>query len=232
MRKLERAAAVVASALLLLAAGKAPAGSDFDFTSGASIAEAFQSVLPTANLEEADFEASLVSDNQSEASEATIAMVDEVGMPELIEPDLGPVIPESTTLAAMVSGVKALPFDLDQQMNCLATTIYFESKGEPLEGQLAVAQVVLNRVENGRFGKDVCSVVTAPKQFSFVVRGELPPPSDKKAWETARAVAMIAATDSWTDVVSNATHFHATRVSPNWRGLKRVALIGNHVFYR
>lgn len=167
-------------------------------------------------------------------------MVEETQLtPALIEeplafaaPELDPVLPEAESLAEMVHGVKAMPaIAMDEALECLAIAIYHESKGEPLEGQLAVAQVILNRVENGRFGADVCGVITAPRQFSFVRGGRIPPPNHSASFETARAIAIIATASGWTDVVGDATHFHATRVNPGWR-LQRVARIGNHIFYQ
>lgn len=142
-------------------------------------------------------------------------------------------LPRAGSLAAMVAQVKALPaIEMDRQMRCLATAIYFESRGEPLEGQLAVAQVILNRVESGRWAKDICGVVYQPGQFSFTWdrTPDTPRPSD--SWATAQALAVIAATGQWDDMSNRATHFHATRVSPGWRKLTRVSQHGNHIFYR
>ena len=98
-------------------------------------------------------------------------------------------------------------------------------------GQLAVAQVIMNRVESGRFGSGVCGVVKAPKQFSFVRGGTMPAPTNMTQWETAKAVALIAISGSWPEVAPDATHFHATRVNPGWK-LRRVATVGQHIFYR
>ena len=63
---------------------------------------------------------------------------------------------------------------LDEQTNCLATAVYFEARGESVEGQLAVARVVMNRAASGRYPPDWCSVVKQPAQFSFVRHGEFP----------------------------------------------------------
>src|SRR3546814_5677632 len=69
---------------------------------------------------------------------------------------------------------QAMPDEADPQLNCLAGAIYFESKGEPLSGQLAVANVIMNRVESGRFPSTICGVVTQRDQFSFVRGGKIP----------------------------------------------------------
>lgn len=118
----------------------------------------------------------------------------------------------------------------DGELRCLAAGVYFESKGEPLAGQLAVAQTILNRTRSGRFPKSVCSVLTQRGQFSFVRGGQVPSGSGR-AWSTAIAVAKVAQRDLWDSAAGNALYFHARSVAPGWR-LAKVAAIGNHVFYR
>lgn len=119
------------------------------------------------------------------------------------------------------------------ELECLATGIYFESKGEPLAGQLAVGKVIANRAQSGgRFPSTYCGVLLQRGQFSFVHRGRLPAvPRANKQWQTAVALAKIVDQDLKESLVGNALFFHARHVSPGWR-LKRVASIGNHVFYR
>ena len=119
------------------------------------------------------------------------------------------------------------------ELDCLASAIYFESKGEPLEGQLAVAEVILNRVESGEFADTICGVVKQRNQFSFVRAGHIPSvPRASLAWRRAVAIAQIAQQDLADSVGAKAMFFHATHVRPSWRGLTRVASVGNHVFYR
>ena len=116
---------------------------------------------------------------------------------------------------------------------CLANAVYFESKGESLSGQLSVAEVVLNRARSGRFPSNVCGVVKQRGQFSFVRGGRLPSvPRASAAWRKAVAVAHIAIQDLADSPASRALFFHARRVKPGWRGLTRVATVGNHIFYR
>ena len=134
------------------------------------------------------------------------------------------------TLAAAVAAQDAIADDAE--LNCLAIGVYYESKGEPLEGQLAVAEVILNRAKSGRFPASVCGVLTQRGQFSFVRGGRLiQPPAGARAWKTALAVAQVARDDAWDSRVSNALFFHARYVSPNWRKA-RVGSVGNHIFYR
>ena len=117
------------------------------------------------------------------------------------------------------------------ELTCLAGAIYFEAKGEPLAGQLAVAEVILNRARSGRFAKSACGVVTQAGQFSFVRGGRVPAIADNAHYRTAVAVAQVALGDHWDSSASNALYFHARRVAPGWR-MQKIASIGNHVFYR
>jgi N-acetylmuramoyl-L-alanine amidase len=127
---------------------------------------------------------------------------------------------------------QAVPARIDRELKCLATGIYFESKGEPLHGQLAVAEVILNRARSGRFPSDVCKVLTQRGQFSFVRGGRLPGvAASKTAWRTAVAVAQVARRQLWESDAPKALYFHARHVSPSWNRAK-VAMLGNHVFYR
>ena len=120
-----------------------------------------------------------------------------------------------------------------RELECLATGIYFESKGEPLAGQLAVGKVIANRAQSGgRFPGTYCGVLFQRGQFSFVHGGRMPSvPRANRMWQTAVAIAKIVDQRLQQSVACNALFFHARYVSPGWR-LKRVASIGNHVFYR
>jgi spore germination cell wall hydrolase CwlJ-like protein len=120
----------------------------------------------------------------------------------------------------------------DAEIECLAGAIYFESKGEPLAGQLAVAEVVINRAKSGRYPTTLCGVIKQRGQFSFVRGGRLPAiPKDSPHWRKAVGVAQVAVNDLADSPAENALAFHATYVSPGWR-MKRVARVGNHIFYR
>jgi len=138
---------------------------------------------------------------------------------------------EFASLAAAVDAHHGTD-DIDEELRCLATGVYFESKGEPLAGQLAVADVILNRSQSGRFPGSVCSVLTQRGQFSFVRGGKLPSVNQgSKAWKTAVAVARVAQAEAWESPTDGALFFHARYVSPRWR-LSKVGSVGNHVFYR
>ena len=135
-------------------------------------------------------------------------------------------------LASMVSQLRSSTPG-SRELECLAVGIYFESKSEPLAGQLAVGEVIANRANSGgRFPSSYCGVLFQRGQFSFV-RGKSWPAVNRsgRQWQNAVAVAKIVDQDLKNSGAQNALFFHAKRVSPGWR-LKRVASIGNHVFYR
>jgi len=138
---------------------------------------------------------------------------------------------QADSLAALVDA-QGTPEELDGEMKCLAGAVYFESKGESLEGQLAVARVIINRAESGRFADSLCGVVYQPSQFSFVRGGGMPPiRTESRGWRQAVAIAQIAMADAWDSRAEGALFFHARRVSPGW-GKAKLAMIDNHIFYR
>lgn len=119
-----------------------------------------------------------------------------------------------------------------EELRCLAGAIYFEGRGEPLAGQLAVAQVILNRTKSGRFPTDVCDVIKQRGQFSFVRRGEIPAVSpSRSAYRTAVAVAKVALAQAWDSTAGKALYFNTPGNRPGVR-VQKVAAIGNHIFYR
>ncbi len=123
---------------------------------------------------------------------------------------------------------------LSEQMHCLAGAVYFESRGEPLDGQLAVAQVVINRSEDRRWPASYCGVVYQRAQFSFVRGGRMPNiNTSSAAWKRAKAVAKIAHEGLWESRAADAVYFHADYVRPSWSRRKtRLAQIDTHIFYR
>ena len=123
---------------------------------------------------------------------------------------------------------------LDEQANCLATAVYFEARGESLEGQLAVAHVVMNRAASGRYPPDWCSVVKQPAQFSFVRHGEFPwIDTDSAAWAKAQGIARLAVANVVPSVSQDVLWYHADYVAPSWgHRLSMVEKIGAHIFYR
>jgi spore germination cell wall hydrolase CwlJ-like protein len=126
-----------------------------------------------------------------------------------------------------------------EDLQCLATAIYFEARGEPVEGQFAVAQVVLNRAKTNRYPHTVCGVVYQNAQrhnrcqFSFACDGKSDKPKELFAWWKARFIAGQALrrpSQLW--VLGNATLYHARYVRPSWaRHATLVSSIGLHRFY-
>ncbi|MBB3764244.1 cell wall hydrolase [Sphingomicrobium lutaoense] len=122
---------------------------------------------------------------------------------------------------------------LDEEGRCLANAVYFEARGESLEGQLAVADVVLNRAASNKYPSSWCDVVKQRAQFSFVQNRRFPRITENKAWETAKAVARIAMDDAHEIVPSDVLWYHADYVAPSWgKRLSKVAKVGVHIFYR
>ena len=124
--------------------------------------------------------------------------------------------------------------ELDEQQNCLATAVYFESNGEPLEGQLAVARVVINRAASGLYPTSWCGVVKQKAQFSFVRSGRFPHINPACiAWRKAQAITRIAIANVSQSLTTDVLWYHADYVAPKWRNnLRRVEKIGAHIFYR
>jgi spore germination cell wall hydrolase CwlJ-like protein len=133
-------------------------------------------------------------------------------------------------LAEAYSGVETA----NREQDCLASAVYFEARGESLEGQLAVAEVVLNRTQSGRYPATVCGVVTQPWQFSFVNATRRIPAANRnsEAWRRAVAIARIAEEGASRLLPRNVLWYHADYVSPVWgRRLARNTKIGLHIFY-
>jgi spore germination cell wall hydrolase CwlJ-like protein len=145
-----------------------------------------------------------------------------------------PIAPAVTarSLDQLVAGFTTIG-ELDSAGICLAKAVYFEARGESLEGQLAVAKVVLNRAASGTYPGEVCAVVTQKAQFSFVRRGRLPQADEgSESWRRAVAIAHIARNALARSVPENVLWYHANYVSPSWgRRLTKVTRIGTHIFY-
>ena len=123
---------------------------------------------------------------------------------------------------------------LDEQMKCLAGAVYFEARGEPLAGQLAVAEVIVNRAASSRFPASYCGVVLQRSQFSFVKHGHMPAiPAGAATWQRAKAIAQIAHRGLWDSEAEGSLYFHARSVAPAWSNHHQaMARISGHVFYK
>jgi len=124
------------------------------------------------------------------------------------------------------------------EVMCIAMAIYWEARGEPVEGQFAVGQVVMNRVHDPRYPDDACSVVydggevRNECQFSFFCDGRSDQPADYVPWNVAQIIAEAVYEGRTAPVVGEATHYHAIRVLPDWASTGDVvATVNDHVFY-
>ena len=130
---------------------------------------------------------------------------------------------------------------------CMAVAIYFEARAEPLAGQIAVANVIVNRVMADQYPDDVCEVITQGKlgskrtdrirrhqcQFSFYCDGKSDTPKDADAFRYAIDIASNILGGVWFDPTDGATHYHSIDVSPVWaKTMTRIVRIENHIFYK
>lgn len=123
---------------------------------------------------------------------------------------------------------------------CLAEAVYFESRGEPERGQIAVAQVVMNRVFSGYYPSDICRAVYQNAhrrlacQFTFACDNIKDVVTEPRLWKQAKEIAADMLDGLiWDDKVGRATHYHARSVRPNWiREMRKLDRIGEHTFYR
>lgn len=129
----------------------------------------------------------------------------------------------------------------ERQLECMAMNIYREAGHEPFEGKVAVAQVTMNRVEDGRFGKDVCGVVYQKNvimekvvcQFSWACdTAARTRPINNTVYNESYAVAKKVILEGFSlDVMKDALYYHANYVNPRWP-LEKIGSIGNHIFYK
>ncbi len=127
-----------------------------------------------------------------------------------------------------------------REFRCMATAVYFEARGESIEGQIAVGQVIMTRVRSDYYPNTICGVVFQGQwnrnacQFSFACDGKPDTPKDRKRWDIAIDVAKkVISGQAYIKEIGEATHYHATYVSPDWRKqMERVKQIGVHIFYK
>ena len=213
---------------------------------GFTVAGAAALFLTLAGLDESGANAQIARHEAIAASTAEAALTDEV-MPIFVPGEVVQDIPDepevlepaaldtfsADSLRELVAEMPA-PGELSEEMRCLAGAVFFESRGEPLEGQLAVAQVIVNRTESGRFPASYCGVVHQRAQFSFVRGGTMPRiKTASAAWKRATAIARIAHQGLWDSKAGDALYFHARSVKPGWASRKVArATIDSHIFYR
>jgi N-acetylmuramoyl-L-alanine amidase len=125
---------------------------------------------------------------------------------------------------------------LGEQAHCIAVAVYHEARGESVEGQLAVARVIMNRAASGKYPASWCGVVKQPWQFSFVNprTGDYPAVNvNSLAWARAQGITRLAMANVIPSLPTDCLWYHANYVSPSWgRRLNMVQRIGAHIFYR
>jgi spore germination cell wall hydrolase CwlJ-like protein len=148
--------------------------------------------------------------------------------------------PIEMAAAPAFTGIAQTATDAARAAECLTAAIYYEARSEPIDGQRAVAQVVLNRVRDRAFPKSICGVVYqgsgAPGcQFSFACEGNRQGgPVNPASWARSQAVAqeVLASASRTSNTPTGADHFHADYVQPKWAGqMQRLAQIGRHIFF-
>lgn len=146
--------------------------------------------------------------------------------------------PSNEALGFRYKGETQAEFE-DRERRCLATAIYFEARGEPKRGQIAVGQVILNRVRSPIFPETICGVVYQGQmhkgcQFSFTCDGHTDNPKDNAQWSLAQDLAKkIMSGEEWLPEVGYSTYYHANYVSPRWaHSMNKIDRIGRHIFYK
>ncbi len=202
--------------------------------SAAAAQEAILNMIdePQPVLERSQSQSAIESHSQTGYSAEEVVQTLPEDYEEYDPQDAGrPALATANSLAELVKAISTIG-PLSEDMRCLAGAIYFESKGEPLHGQLAVGRVIVNRAASNRFPASYCGVVFQRSQFSFIRGGRMPAiNTGTRAWRNAVAIAHIADEGSWESPAKGALFFHARYVSPGWR-LQRVAQVENHIFYR
>jgi len=146
--------------------------------------------------------------------------------------------PSEVGLSFKYKGESQAEFE-ERERRCLSTAIYFEARSEPLQGQIAVGQVIMNRVRSPQFPQTICGVVyqgqMAPGcQFSFACDGKTDTPRQDSHWALAQKLArQITSGQVWLPEIGYSTFYHADYVSPQWKSaMNKIDTIGRHIFYK
>ena len=128
---------------------------------------------------------------------------------------------------------------MSRELKCLSEALYFEARGEQIEGLIAVADVIINRKNSSQFPGTICGVVSEGShkrhacQFSYNCDGKLELIYDKKTYRRIVKLSSMILNGAFSDVTNGATFFHASEVSPSWsKKFKKTRKIGRHIFYK
>jgi hypothetical protein len=156
------------------------------------------------------------------------------GVPGAVMITVAPPLAEALippSLEARVVAKEAASEPLDAETECMAKAVQHEASNQSLQGQLAVAQLILNRTQSDKFPKTICGVVNQPGQFSHITQYK--PSRQDPRWAVAVAVSRIAQEGMAEAMAPGALFFHAVYVHPKWgKTRERIARIGAHIFYR
>lgn len=148
-------------------------------------------------------------------------------------------MPDSNSLNKTYKSVDLFGRTFTSEEMCMAQAVYFEARSEPLVGQVAIAEVILNRIVDTRYPNTACEVVFQNQhlrnkcQFSFACDGLSDRPRNASAWEKALKVVALVMNGERSGVAKRATHYHAAYVSPRWSAhLSKLGQVGSHIFYR
>ena len=230
------AAAAVAMPVISHRAAEQRDGAEWAATSTAFAAQFEQELLasdPNARVELTSFrtEDGLRARGQStlfESPDARAMMVQAVlrGPSTVQQQPTTPAVPTQQQIDA-------------RQENCLAQAIYYEARGESQRGQIAVAEVIMNRAKSGYYPNSVCGVVyqgshrSTGCQFTFTCDGSINHRPRGRAWDRAQRVATAVMSGYTRPITQGATHYHTLAVNPVWNsGLVETTTIESHVFYR
>jgi len=159
------------------------------------------------------------------------------------------VVAPSSAVAIDASGVKNASISVTQdsamaelirEHKCLSEAMYYEARGEGVNGQMAIAEVIFHRLRKGSYGRSICGVVFEGAarhgcQFSFACNGDMSRPKSARAWQRAQYLAakILVGQARLTNATDGAVNFHAISVAPDWSAeMERTTQIGNHVFYK
>jgi hypothetical protein len=209
---------------LMLALGSSQAG-----------AQNFASLNVPAAVRSLDVDASARSLGTVQVTPAVVASAASISasLPQSISREAAWLYKGGWPLAALADKYSA-GAPLGDEANCIATAVYFEARGESVEGQLAVARVVMNRAASGQYPASWCAVVKQHAQFSFVRHGAFPAINPASAaWARAQGIARLAMANVVPSLTTDVLWYHANYVAPSWgKRLSMVQKIGAHIFYR